>query len=183
MNDLLLLALQALYFLVPGHFANMAPVFVKGCLKELAIPIDFRKTFMGKSFFGSHKTFRGLLVAIIFGGVFFYIQVALYDVEFFNRISVIDYSTMPITFGLLMGAGAIIGDLIKSFFKRRVDIKPGGKWIPFDQIDYVVGALFFSAFIYKPSFSLVAMIFITSFLGHVFMNHLGFYLGINRKRW
>ncbi len=172
--------------MMPAHFANMAPVFARGTFKKLAKPIDFNAVFMGKSLFGSHKTFRGLFAAVIFGVVFFYIQALLYNidtVDFFKSISIIDYSATPIMFGLLMGAGAIFGDLVKSFFKRRIGIKPGERWIPFDQIDYVVGALFFSSFIHKPSVMIVAAIFITSFASHIIMNHLGFYLGINKKKW
>jgi len=40
--------------------------------------------------------------------------------------------------------GALIGDIIKSFFKRRIGKKRGQDWIPFDQIDFILGVLFFS---------------------------------------
>jgi CDP-2,3-bis-(O-geranylgeranyl)-sn-glycerol synthase len=33
------------------------------------------------------------------------------------------------------------GDAVKSFLKRRAGIRPGRPWIPFDQIDFVVGEL------------------------------------------
>jgi len=33
---------------------------------------------------------------------------------------------------------------IKSFFKRRAGKKRGEDWIPFDQLDFVLGVLFFS---------------------------------------
>jgi hypothetical protein len=32
-------------------------------------------------------------------------------------------------------------DSVKSFVKRRVGIAPGAPWIPFDQLDFVIGAL------------------------------------------
>ena len=40
--------------------------------------------------------------------------------------------------------GALIGDIIESFFKRRVGIERGKNWIPFDQLDFILGVLFFS---------------------------------------
>ena len=36
--------------------------------------------------------------------------------------------------------GALGGDAIESFFKRRVGIAPGHGWFPFDQTDYIIGA-------------------------------------------
>jgi hypothetical protein len=43
--------------------------------------------------------------------------------------------------GLRFGFGAVAGDAAKSFFKRRLAIAPGSPWIPFDQLDFAVGAL------------------------------------------
>ena len=43
--------------------------------------------------------------------------------------------------GLRFGIGAMAGDAVKSFFKRRADVPSGERWFPFDQIDFVVGAL------------------------------------------
>ena len=40
--------------------------------------------------------------------------------------------------------GALLGDVIESFFKRRVGKDRGQDWIPFDQLDFLVGALIFS---------------------------------------
>jgi CDP-2,3-bis-(O-geranylgeranyl)-sn-glycerol synthase len=37
--------------------------------------------------------------------------------------------------------GALFGDITKSFFKRRVGKNRGEDWIPFDQIDFIAGAL------------------------------------------
>jgi len=40
--------------------------------------------------------------------------------------------------------GALIGDIVESFFKRRIGKVRGQDWIPFDQLDFILGALFFS---------------------------------------
>src|SRR4051812_27852644 len=47
--------------------------------------------------------------------------------------------------GAWIGLGALSGDLVKSFAKRRRGILPGQAWIPFDQIDWLLGALAFAA--------------------------------------
>jgi CDP-2,3-bis-(O-geranylgeranyl)-sn-glycerol synthase len=49
---------------------------------------------------------------------------------------------IPIVFSICFGA--LLGDIIESFFKRRVGRKRGEDWIPFDQIDFILGVLFFS---------------------------------------
>jgi CDP-2,3-bis-(O-geranylgeranyl)-sn-glycerol synthase len=46
-----------------------------------------------------------------------------------------------LSLGFLLGLGAMAGDAAKSFFKRRLGIAPGHPWIPFDQIDFQIGAL------------------------------------------
>ena len=53
----------------------------------------------------------------------------------------IDYANINIWLvGPLFAIGALGGDAIKSFIKRRVGIAAGQSWFPWDQIDYVIGA-------------------------------------------
>lgn len=44
-------------------------------------------------------------------------------------------------FGLTMGLAAMVGDAVKSFFKRRIGIAPGLPWIPADQLDFVFAGI------------------------------------------
>ena len=37
-----------------------------------------------------------------------------------------------------------MGDIIASFFKRRIGKDRGQDWIPVDQLDFILGVLFFS---------------------------------------
>jgi CDP-2,3-bis-(O-geranylgeranyl)-sn-glycerol synthase len=58
-----------------------------------------------------------------------------------------------------MGAGAGIGDAIKSFCKRQVGIEPGAMWLGFDQLDFFLGAVAFASFVYLPPWEiLLAMV-------------------------
>lgn len=43
--------------------------------------------------------------------------------------------------GVAQSIGAMTGDSVKSLVKRRVGIAPGQRWIPADQLDFVLGAL------------------------------------------
>ena len=82
-----------------------------------------------------------------------------------------------------MGFGALTGDLAKSFFKRRIGIKPGAKFIPFDQMDFVLGAFIFTV----PVFAWTLKIFIASLLLSlvldVIVNHAAFWLKIRNEKW
>src|SRR3989338_5895460 len=135
------LILQCFYFILPAYFANMAPVIVKK-IDFLKIPIDFNKTMNNKPIFGKKKTFRGLVFGVLFAIVIAYLQFLLYKKNIFVGISIVDYSNW-LLIGFLMGFGAIFGDLIESFVKRRLEYEPGKPFVPFDQTDFVIGALIF----------------------------------------
>lgn len=181
MAEIFLLILKCFYLMLPAYFANMAPVIVKK-LNLFGFPIDFNKQINNKPVFGKNKTFRGLIFGIIFAVIIAYLQFLLYTVEFFKNISFFSYQNW-LLFGFLMGLGALTGDLAKSFFKRRLGLKPGTKFVPFDQTDFVVWALVFI----MPLFNLTLKIFVTSlllsFALHILTNHLAFYLKIRNEKW
>jgi len=162
--------------MLPAYFGNMAPVIMKNHFKFLAVPID--KSFPGStSWFGSHKTWRGLFLAPVFGVITAYLQF-VFNI---SSLNLIDYSHWLII-GVLLGTGAILGDLIKSFIKRRLKIAPGKKFIPFDQIDFVMGALLLSWYI-VPSLKVAVTLLIISPLLHIIVNHIAFYLKIRGEAW
>ncbi len=142
------LVLFALWFYLPAGNANMAPVFAKKIkfLDPLDKPIDFGKSFNHRRIFGDHKTFRGLLVGYVAAWTALLLQVWLYEnTTFFYELSPFDYSTMNIwLFAGIFSLGALGGDAIESFFKRQIGIKPGKSWPPFDQIDWILGAVLLS---------------------------------------
>jgi CDP-2,3-bis-(O-geranylgeranyl)-sn-glycerol synthase len=168
------LILSSLYFFLPAYFANMAPIFAKK-LKFLHIPIHDKA-------FGSNKTWRGILVATLMGGLIFWLQ-KLAFISGFRSLALIEYSDFSIFLGLLLGLGAILGDLVKSYYKRKQDIAPGDPWFVFDQMDFVIGALLLSFFVYVPAAEVALTLLIASPLLHIITNHIGYLLGIRKKRW
>jgi len=174
--------LQCLWFFLPAYFANMAPTFAKkaGILESLAKPIDLGKIFKGKPIFGFHKTWRGMISGIVLGILISYFQKFLFQFSFFQKISFFNYQKLNVFFlGFLLSFGALFGDLISSFFKRRKNIKSGDSWIPFDQISFVIGALFFTFFFFPISTSAYFLILFLSFFLHIIGNRLGFWLKIS----
>jgi CDP-2,3-bis-(O-geranylgeranyl)-sn-glycerol synthase len=168
--------------MLPAYFANMAPVLTKNGFKELKIPIDFNLKFEKQPIFGKHKTFRGLIFGTIFAIAISFIQYSLHNAGILTNLELFDYSNW-LTIGFLLGFGAILGDLAKSFFKRRLDIKPGRPFIPFDQLDFVIGSLLLVYPFVELSPAKIALIIVLSFFLHIIINHLAFYTKVRAEKW
>jgi len=183
---LLDLILKSLYFFVPVYFANMTPVFLAKIkyLKNLNAPMDFGAKFGKERLFGSNKTWRGFIGSIIAAIVFVFIQKALFKYDFFNSISILNYNEANLfLLGFLFGFGAMFGDLVKSFFKRRLGKKPGSSWPIFDQLDYVIGALLFVSIIHRVSLDVIlTLVIVTPFL-NLLANFLGYLLKLKKVWW
>lgn len=177
-----LIIVQCLYLMLPAYFANMAPVIIKDSFKRLAIPLDMNKKLNNNPIFGKNKTVRGFLSGIIFALVVAYIQHFLYNYELFRGWSLINYHDW-FRLGFLMGMGAMLGDLGESFIKRRLNLKPGERFIPWDQIDFVIGAILLIYPIVKLTWPKILIIIIGSFILHIIVNHLAFYLKIRDEKW
>lgn len=180
--EFLIYLFQCLYFMVPAYLANMAPVMTKDTFHELKVPIDMNQKLDKHRLFGKNKTFRGLIFGVIFGIIAAYIQYLLLGVEFFANNSLADYSNWLII-GFLMGLGAILGDLVESFFKRRFNIKPGKPFLPWDQTDFVIGALVLIYPLVILPIDKVIVILVASFFLHITTNHIAFYLKIRKEKW
>lgn len=141
MHDIFL----AFWFFLPAGLGNMAPIFAArvSLLRHLDAPIDWGLQVGGHRLLGAHKTWRGLLSGIFVAIIALWLQ--QYLVSTFGWLqratTPLDYAALPTVWvGFLLGIGALGGDAVKSFFKRRIGTAPGATWFPFDQIDYIVGA-------------------------------------------
>ena len=160
---------QMLYLMAPAYLANMTPPFVR-FWSGWNRPISER-------WLGSHKTVLGAVA-----GVSVAIGVALIQARIHWRGGIVDYDLWPII-GLLLGVGAIGGDVVKSFVKRRRGVSPGARWVPFDQVDFVIGALLLIAPLAGLSWWDVAMILAITFVGDIGVNQLAYKLGIRETAW
>lgn len=168
-----IIIIKALYFFLPAYFANMAPVLFKWL--PGGIPIY-------EKWFGKNKTWRGLVMAVLLGGFIFYLQQLAYNYGFVQW-ALIDYSDFSLVLGFLLGAGAILGDLVESYYKRKAGLKPGERWLFWDQLDFVFGGILLSFFVYVPPVEVVGILLIASPLLHIVVNHLAYYLRIRKEKW
>ncbi len=180
MSEAMEFLLGCLWYLAPMGVANTAPVLMRGSFRALAVPVD---RFLGRrGIFGAHKTVRGLFFALPFGGAAFLLERALAAATGSPAASFFDYQMMTPWFGVLAGAGAITGDLVRSAIKRRVGIRPGGRFVPFDQIDYLIGGMVFTAPLFRPSWGIVLGVLVVGGLLHAFCSGFAYVLGLKKDR-
>lgn len=178
--------LFALWFFAPAGLANSAPVFANKIplLNRFKAPLDFGKSLNGVRIFGANKTWRGLLFGMFISTLALGFQQYLYG-KYTWAVDVsqgIDYSALNVfVLGPLFGFGALAGDAVESFFKRRAGVKPGESWIPFDQIDYIIGGLIASLPVVVLSFSEYIVIVLVWFVMHLFISYIGYLTGFKEK--
>lgn len=168
---------KAFYFLIPAYFSNMGAVASAKFLKKWNAPIipDSIK-FKNKTILGKNKTWRGLFFGILFGMSIYVLQSKI-----ITGLEIHDYSSL--TLGFLLAFGAVFGDLFESFIKRQLSIKPGEKFIPWDQIDHPSMALLLSLFIVDFSFVFFVTAVLITFVLHVIINFVSYKIGMRDTLW
>jgi len=142
--------IDALWFILPAYFANSFPVNVSKIrgLKKYGIPIDGGRKFMGVRIFGDGKTWRGFYAGIIAGTVAGILQAVFQsDAEILFSVMLKRAVVLPqisVELAFMLSLGAILGDLVGSFVKRRAGLRKGSPAPLLDQLDFAFGALFFA---------------------------------------
>jgi CDP-2,3-bis-(O-geranylgeranyl)-sn-glycerol synthase len=156
----------------------MAPVLVRNRLRFLDKPLDGGMVLRGVRLLGDHKTWRGLLVGVAAGVLVFQVQRMLHAAGFLGVLALFDYDAHGVLPGLLLGFGALAGDAVKSFFKRRVGIAPGRSWFGPDQLDFYAGAIMSLAPLYVPPLGPLVLSLPVVFVGDVLTSLAGWALGL-----
>lgn len=194
-SDLAMLVLTALWLMLPAYLSNMLPVFVGG-----GMPIDMRRSWKdGKRILGDGKTWRGLLLAPLLAAGLTVFLVWLVRNTAWGSYGFPDWGPSPWWFILayMMGLGALVGDAFESFVKRRTGRDRGEKWFPWDQLDFILGALLFGALTglafmalgvpntFAEEFTLgrLAVILLLTPALHLLVNYLGYKLGLKDVPW
>lgn len=187
MDELLHTVLLALWFFLPAGVANVTPIFaafIPG-LRRLRAPLDFGLKFNGEPLLGPNKTWRGLIIGVALGSLTFWLQQqAVQHYAFFADIvrDVWTPTLLPLwTLGPLLGLGALGGDAIESFLKRRSRIAPGQPWVPYDQFDSTLGAIALSALVIVPPLAVYAAGLVLWAGIQTAAQYLGFWAGIKER--
>jgi len=131
-------ALAGLWLMVPALVPNSAAVLFGG-----GTPMDFGKSWRGKRILGDGKTWRGF-----FGGAFTGLGIGAAQIMATVSLGEQDtfgYGDFPWAMAIVaaLSFGAMTGDCIGSFMKRRMGVDRGRKAPGLDQYNFVIGAVVF----------------------------------------
>jgi CDP-2,3-bis-(O-geranylgeranyl)-sn-glycerol synthase len=166
--------------MLPAYLPNPVAALFGG-----GTPVDRGRTFTdGKRILGDGKTFRGLFLGISAGIGIGLLQIRLSGAYGLETLP--EHTFMSVT---LLATGALLGDLCKSFFKRRFGKERGAKWPVADQYDLVAGALLLTLLL-DPSWILanitlpvfIFILILTPVL-HRTVNIIGYYMGVKEVPW
>ena len=168
MTDWTTLVISSFAIIMPAYIANSLPVLARG-----KHPIDFGRNFSdGRRILGDGKTFEGTVVGLFFGtlvGIAFTLLTAS--------------PTIYIFYSFMLSLGALVGDMVGAFIKRRLNIARGAPAPGLDQLDFVVGALLFLAPFYPLSWQQVVFVVLVTPPIHLFTNYLAYRLKLKANPW
>ena len=153
--------LETIYIYFPAYIANATPVVMTG-----GGPLDRGKNFVdGEPLFGDHKTVRGTFSGLAAGILVGYLQ---------GRF----------TRGILLSFGAILGDLVVSFIKRRLKLKPGAMFPIADQMSFIVLAVILVSIVPPaPTLDRVGAILLATLPIHYLSNVVAWMLKLKSSPW
>ncbi len=185
MIDLIILAI---WLMLPAYIANPAAALLGG-----GRPIDLGRNFSdNKRILGDGKTIRGFVLGCLCGAIVGLLQIwlapliaphlqAYLDPKLLMQVSYMALFTMPV--------GSLLGDLVKSFFKRRLGFERGAMMPIADQLDFVAGAwaltllLDWSWFLSNFTLGIIVTVIIITPILHLATNIIGFKIGKKNVPW
>jgi len=183
--------LEALWFILPAYMANSIANDVAHIrfLEKYSAPMDMGLKWRGVRIFGENKTWRGLIFGVSAASVTGLLQqnlsgrAALLLSEHLSLTTALNLPEMPLKLAFLLGLGAMLGDAVKSFFKRRMGIQSGQPAPLLDQLDYIFGAFFFAWLITPINLDYFALIIIITVPLHLLANFVAWLLKLKRVPW
>ena len=178
--SVLLTFVAAFWIMVPAYVANAGAVPFGG-----GKPVDFGKCARdGHRYLGDGKTWRGFIDGVVVGILFGGLQIFLVDIFHWDWLP--QHTLVTI---IALAVGALLGDMVKSFFKRRVGKDRGQKWPVADMYDLVAGSLVLMALFawqwvmeYITIWIFLAILIWTPLL-HRGANIVGYLIGIKQVPW
>lgn len=154
-------------------FLYLAPAYISNTSCALIVQVHLIKKYnkpINNKFLGSHKTWGGLILGTLIG------TACGYCIYLFN-----DFGSIWLAF---FGAfGALLGDSVKSYFKRLLQIQAGQPFFPFDQIDLVIGSLILQSLLMPIPNSVIILGLIITPILHVSTNIIAYKLKLKNVWW
>ncbi len=171
----------AIWAMLPAYIPNNVAVLAGG-----GRPIDGGRTLGdGKRILGDGKTWRGTAFGTAAG-----VAVALVLNGVHPLVSdVVVADPFPIAAAVSLAFGAMVGDILASFLKRRTGRERGAAFPGIDQLDFVVVSLLLTAIVstgwFLDTFTLPVLVavFVLTPLLHVSTNMIAYALGLKDEPW
>ena len=187
--DIMTIIGQAFWVTIPAYLPNSCAVLTAG-----GPPMDFGKKMKdGRRILGKGKSWGGF-----FGGAFAGIGIGMIQLLIafnFDPDTFWGFGSFPqaVIIIILLAFGAMLGDAIGSFTKRRRGLKPGAPSPGLDQYDFLIGSwlllAFFQTFWFYEHFlegiqiiALITILVITPAL-HRAVNITGYKMGKKDVPW
>ncbi|UNQ72488.1 CDP-2,3-bis-(O-geranylgeranyl)-sn-glycerol synthase [Infirmifilum sp. NZ] len=164
---------DAIVWILPAYFANGAPVLTVHVIRRAGYrphPLDFGATFTdGRRVLGDNKSIEGFLGGVAAGTA----GGALLQL----------FGLHDLLSAFVMSIGALTGDLVGAFVKRRLGLRPGDPAPLLDQLDFVAGSVL-AYWLYKPPpLEYVVVVVVLTPLIHLVTNAVAYVLGIKDRPW
>lgn len=173
LSDVASLVVSTLWLLVPAYIANATPVVFSGERR-----LDGGRELYGRPLLGAGKTvfgtLSGLLSGVIATFILLWLQASFTLPEFLPAIS--------LWLGGLLTVGAVSGDVLASFVKRRLGLERGEPLPLVDQLDFYFGAILLSSLIFF-DFKIFIMGLIVTPPVHKLFNLLAFKVSLKDVSW
>jgi CDP-2,3-bis-(O-geranylgeranyl)-sn-glycerol synthase len=198
MIDLIYLIMNAIVFIFPAFVANAAPTIL-GKGKRFNVSIDSGRYWKdNKRILGDGKTIRGFVSGVVCGMISCVVILVLVAYSGYSLVYTSCFKEgmlyrvlqplgvnlgnngiiLSALVGFLLGCGALIGDIIGSFIKRRSGLQRGESYPLMDQLGFLVVALIMVfPVIPWPLIWLIILVPITLGL-HIGLNILSYVVGI-----
>ncbi|MFZ1023149.1 MAG: CDP-2,3-bis-(O-geranylgeranyl)-sn-glycerol synthase [Thermoplasmata archaeon] len=192
-NPHVLIPVTVLWVLLPAYVANACATLPKG----RGPPMDFGRLWPGdgRRILGPSKTWSGLLSGTLIGGLVALLQAYLWlhllqpnDIAIVPSYGASLLDAIPVV--LLLTLGALLGDALGSFVKRRLNRPSGARTLLLDQLPFVLLPIGIGWFAYPSIFvtafdSLEAILWLLFFtlVLHVFFNWIGYKAGWKKVPW
>lgn len=85
--------------------------------------------------------------------------------------------------GVVASFGALLGDLIGAFVKRRLDIPPGSPLPVVDQIDFVLGGSILVSTLMPVTAGAFLILVMLTLPAHLLANAIAYVLGLKSRLW
>ena len=178
-TQLAITCITVLYFLLPAYISNSGGLIFGG-----GKPLDLGKCDSdGIRWIGDGVTWRGLIGGTLLGTLVGAIQ-GYFGLDIISAFC--PYIVTPIPMGVINGViigfllafGALVGDAIGSFLKRRIGIGRGKPAPILDQLDFLVVALLFVSLVVKLDLGFVIIAMVLTVIIHLIANTGAYLLGI-----